>query len=567
MVKDADITREYFDFELEISSGIGREYPVAVIRSPAGEAHETMLFPFDELALENRLQVLQNALLRSGGKRRQMLSPEEQKVKDFGQSLFNALLKGELRSRYDVSLREAEQQGKGLRMKLRIIPPELASLPWEFLYDSRRADYVSLYRNTPIVRYLELPQPIQTLTISPPMHILGMIASPSDLLELDMESEKQRVEEAIKDLRKRGLVDITWLPGQTWRDLQRAMRNGAWHIFHFIGHGGFDQNSDEGLIALVDDNGKQFRLSATQLGRLLANHNSLRLVLLNSCEGARGSEHDIFSSTASIIVRQGIPAVLAMQYEITDRAAIEFARAFYEALADGWPIDAAVAEARLAVSVAVTNTIEWGTPVLYMRSSDGALFRIQKLRQPPDEINELNISAQRLFDEGKYHEAIDKWREVLVSDPENITANDGINNAKKELNKLISNLTANARDLFGKKEYNKAISKWQAVLNFDSENLEAIKEIEESKRFLGKIKELNISAQQLFDEAKYNQAIDKWNEVINIDPRNQDALNGTEKAKFRVRPNGVKKFCPICGNPNERRLKYCAQCGTNLTGT
>ena len=44
---------EYLDFELEIGPGLGREYPVAVIRSPAGEARETMCFPFDELALEN----------------------------------------------------------------------------------------------------------------------------------------------------------------------------------------------------------------------------------------------------------------------------------------------------------------------------------------------------------------------------------------------------------------------------------------------------------------------------------------------------------------------------------
>ena len=71
---------DYLDFDLEIGPGIGQEYPVAVIRSPAGEARETMHFPFDALALENRLKDLQIALLRSGGSRRQALSPEEQNV-------------------------------------------------------------------------------------------------------------------------------------------------------------------------------------------------------------------------------------------------------------------------------------------------------------------------------------------------------------------------------------------------------------------------------------------------------------------------------------------------------
>jgi TIR domain/CHAT domain len=110
------------------------------------------------------------------------------------------------------------------------------------------------------------------------------------------------------------------------------------------------------------------------MGRLLADHRPLRLVVLNSCEGARGSARDIFSSTSATLVRRGIPAVLAMQYEITDRAAIEFSRAFYDALADGLPVDTSVSEARKAISLGMENTVEWGAPVLYMHSPDGNLF-------------------------------------------------------------------------------------------------------------------------------------------------------------------------------------------------
>src|SRR3712207_6204982 len=65
-----------------------------------------------------------------------------------------------------------------------------------------------------------------------------------------------------------------------------------------------------------------------------------------------------------------------MQYEITDNAAIAFSRAFYHAVANNLPVDAAVAAARTAVSI--NNTLEWGTPVLYMRSPDGCLFDIKK---------------------------------------------------------------------------------------------------------------------------------------------------------------------------------------------
>jgi len=368
---------DYLDFELEIGTGEGRTYPVTVLRSPAGEAREKAEFPFGELELENRLQALQIVLLRAGGIRRQTLTAEDQTVQDFGRALFGMLFPGEVRSRYDVSQLEATRRGKGLRIKLRLQPPELAVLPWEFAYDPRNAEYVCLSRNTPLVRYLELPQPVSPLNIELPLRILGMAVSPRDLLPLDVTAEKQRVETALDGLRKAGLVTLTWLEGQTWRDLQRAMRHGPWHIFHFIGHGGFDRVADEGFVALANETGETARLSATQLGRLLADHHDLRLAVLNACEGGRGSAQDVFSSTAAILVRRGLPAVLAMQYPITDCAAVEFAHVFYEALADGLPVDTATTEARQAVSIAMPRSVEWGIPVLYMRSTDGVLFNFQ----------------------------------------------------------------------------------------------------------------------------------------------------------------------------------------------
>jgi formylglycine-generating enzyme required for sulfatase activity len=378
---------EYLDFELEIGQGAGRDYPVAVLRSPAGEARGTMRFPFDQLALESRLKDLQIALLRSGGTRRKIPTSEEQAVQGFGQALFEALFGGDIRSCYDRSVEHADRQDRGLRLKLRIQSPQLAALPWEFLYDARCAEYVCLSTHTPVVRYMELPQPPQVLQVTPPLRILGMIAAPTNLPELDVAREKERVGRALSGLISQGTVQLTWLEGQTSRDLQKAMRRGGlWHIFYFVGHGGFDPLTDEGLVALVNEEGAAQYLPATQLARLLADHRTLRLAVLNACEGARGSERDIFSSAAAILVRRGIPAVLAMQYEITDAAAVEFARSFYEALADGLPVDAAVSEARKGVSLSVSNSVEWGTPVLYMRAPSGLLFDLAAAvppAQPP----------------------------------------------------------------------------------------------------------------------------------------------------------------------------------------
>ena len=391
----------YLDFELEIGAGDGPEYPVEVVHSPAGEARSTIRLPHRELALENRLKDLQIALLRSNGARRQIPSPEEAVVQHFGSELFDALFTGEVRSRYDVSQELAHQQGKGLRLKLRIHPPALAALPWEFLYDARGAEYICLSRNTPVVRYLELAQPIQPLLITPPLRILGMVVSPTDLEPLDTKVEQMRVERALRTLQAAGLVELTWLEGNTWRDLQRAMRNGPWHIFHFIGHGGFDSRREEGMVALANDEGRAHFFSATDLGRLLADHRSLRLVLLNACEGARGGTHDIFSSTAATLIRRGIAAVVAMQYAISDAAAIEFSQMFYESLVDAMPADAAVAEARKAVSFARNNSLEWGTPVLYMRAPDGQIFSVQSAQDAdiPNGRSKLTDDRPKLNDD------------------------------------------------------------------------------------------------------------------------------------------------------------------------
>ena len=371
---DSGYLKDYLDFDIEIREGEPRGYAVAV-RSPAGEALEVMRFPFDERQLRDRLKDLEIALLRSGGTRR-ALSTEERTVQEFGQSLFEAVLVGKVGTCYYRSMDQAQQQGKGLRLKLHVKPPNLTVLPWEFLYDPDRDEYLCFSRDTPIVRYTDLRQSISRLIVAPPLRILGMVASPRDLDPLDVEHEKGLMDEAVGDLQADGLVHLTWLEGETWRDLQRAMRrDGPWHIFHFVGHGDFDLAAQEGLIAFAEKGtGRRHLLRSRDLARLLDGHPSLRLVFLNSCEGARGSEGDPFSGTAATLVRRGIPAVVAMQYQITDQAAIEFSSAFYESLADGLPVDAAVTEARVAVSM--DSMLEWGTPVLYMRSPDGRLFDI-----------------------------------------------------------------------------------------------------------------------------------------------------------------------------------------------
>jgi hypothetical protein len=367
---------EYLDFEIEITSAVDGGYGVRVLRSPAGEATGTMRLSLESMQVGERIEALQTALLRSGVSGHALATPEAQTVEQFGKELWAALFTGDVLVAFEVSRDRAKQSGRGMRLKLRVASAELAALPWEYLYDAGRGDYLSVYTATPLVRYVPLQKAIEPLLVTLPLRILAMVASPSDYPALDVEHEKKRLESATAKLTARGLVELVWLEGQTPQDLLDALQQPPWHVFHFIGHGGFDPERGEGVILLADDSGASLRVAGTALGRLLGDHFPLRLAVLNSCDGARGDEADVFSSTAAALVRLGTPAVVAMQYQITDEAAILFSRYFYHAIAGGMPVDAAVAEARKGIALTIPNTLEWGTPVLFMRAPDGVLFSV-----------------------------------------------------------------------------------------------------------------------------------------------------------------------------------------------
>ncbi|MGH8897459.1 MAG: CHAT domain-containing protein [Egibacteraceae bacterium] len=292
----------------------------------------------------------------------------------FGRELFDALLIDDVRSLFDGSRNRAAQDDEQLRLVLRIRAPELAQLPWEFLYDPRRDDYLGL--SASLVRYAEVMEPVKRLTVAPPLRILGMVASPADLAPLDVEQERVRLGSALARLEEAGRVQVSWVQGQTWSDLQGALHEQRWHVLHFIGHGRLDRRVGEGFVAFADENGATARLGATKLGQLLRTCPSLRLVVLNSCDTGRASGDDRFSSTAAVLARTGIPAVAAMQFEISDQAAIRFASASYQAVAAGRPVDEATTAGRIAINLAHDDTLEWGTPVLYLRSPDARLFDV-----------------------------------------------------------------------------------------------------------------------------------------------------------------------------------------------
>jgi hypothetical protein len=188
------------------------------------------------------------------------------------------------------------------------------------------------------------------------------VSSPRGLPALDVGREQELLESALSGLAAAGLAEVTWALSATWADVQDMMLAGHWHVPHFVGHGDFDPDRDEGVLALVSPDGRPDLVEASRLVDLLRQARPMpRLVVLNSCSGAATGTTDLFSGTAAALVRGGISAVAAMQYEISDPAAVAFARGFYGAIARGG-VDDAVSSGRVAILGLGAHTLEWVTP-------------------------------------------------------------------------------------------------------------------------------------------------------------------------------------------------------------
>jgi hypothetical protein len=365
------VALKYDDFDLLIEPS-GEKYRVH-LNSPTGQAAADFVLPFTEVELNNFLSRIGQVRRKT----RRAESPESSAAKEFGNKLFRALFSGELIAQLRGSVEHSLDHDRGLRIRLRLTEaPELADLPWEFLYDAAQNHFLTTSTETPVVRFLDLPQRIIPLRASLPLRVLVVIASPRNLPRLDAEGEWERLQEALADLLRRGHIVLERLPAATIDALRLRARGAPFHIFHFIGHGGFDNIAEDGVLQFEDDKGMSYPVRGELLGMQLHDHRSLRLAVLNACEGGRSSRQDPFSGVAQSLLQQRVPAVIAMQFEISDSAAKVFAREFYRAIAEGNPVDAAVCESRKALFHEDFGQ-EWATPVLYMRSQEGLLFDLQ----------------------------------------------------------------------------------------------------------------------------------------------------------------------------------------------
>ena len=393
----------YLTFDLCIERS-GDKFRAKVLNSPGGEADCEFSAPITEQEL--RIFRLETTRARPDLRRAE---PEELRgAREFGQKLFDSVFVGEVSGCLVRSLQKIKPGEVGLRVRLHLSKaPELINLPWEYLYESSMGQFLALSKDTPVVRYLELPVEARSLAVKPPVRMLVVISSPKDQVKLDVDREWKKLADGLKRLTDTGLVVLEKLEKPSFSSLMKKLDKEQYHILHFVGHGQYDRARDEGVLLFEDEEGNAEPITSQALGVLVHDEATLRLVVLNSCEGAISDSTDMLSGTAQNLIQQGVPAVIAMQSEISEGGAQDFSETFYESLARGAPVDAALASARKVLFGAMSA--EWGAPVLYMRSPDGRLFEVGRLTV------EITLSdADRSIARKDWKDAISKLNAVLV---------------------------------------------------------------------------------------------------------------------------------------------------------
>jgi hypothetical protein len=204
--------------------------------------------------------------------------------------------------RYRVEV--AAHSGEGLRVVLRIDDPALAGLPWEAMYDEALGSYVC--RRNQLVRHVGVPSSAAPLPVTAPLRILGIVSSPRGLAPLDVDKEKDQLTRALARVTADGLVELVWSASATWTDLQDTLLSGEWHVMHFIGHGDFDAEHDQGVLALTGEDGRMHLVQASRLVDLLRQaHPVPKLVVLNSCSRSSRARCARMSRSALVRVLSG----------------------------------------------------------------------------------------------------------------------------------------------------------------------------------------------------------------------------------------------------------------------
>lgn len=336
-------------------------------------------------------------------------------LQTIGDAVFRSVLGPNVMAALTATLLTSKQGGHGLRIV--VVPKDdevgmpgttmrIAEMPYEALFNNSQS-FFGTNMLTPISRsFLDAPEDDPAPTPLP-LRVLVAVAAPTDKPEADMAKEVEAIEKALEDVAgPGGPVELELVQQPTLAELGEALGRKP-HIFHFIGHGGFEPGAIQGHLCFIRPGSTESaQVDAETLATLLRN-SSVRLVVLTACSsaipgppiaglvdpGPLGTR--AFDGVAQRLVKgiSGVTAAVAMQFDLESDAAVEFTRAFYGALIKpGLALDEIVTYSRIALVTSLkAGHRAWVNPAVYWRCKQGRVFDIDLTLRRLDEATKKQL--------------------------------------------------------------------------------------------------------------------------------------------------------------------------------
>ena len=267
-----------------------------------------------------------------------------QRLQAFGTKLYEKIFIPEVRKVWQ----EHKDKSDFLELCLRLAPEakDLEALPWETLYDGE--EFLAAGAKIGLSR-LPLDVEIQDALppLAPPLKMLALMSSPLDLAEderLQIEREQEILLQAVNAPAGQGKLQLVFEDEAKLPILENVLEDG-YHIWHYSGHGIAPENG--GGLLLEDADGKKRLTSIADLMQTLQKaEKDLRLAVISGCQTARTRHSGGFRDLARSLLQRKIPAVLAMQFSITDTAGLLFAEELYPRVTEGQSLTQAMSACR-----------------------------------------------------------------------------------------------------------------------------------------------------------------------------------------------------------------------------
>jgi hypothetical protein len=295
-------------------------------------------------------------------------------LQDFGRQLFEALLRDQVRDMFRT-LEGQNVAGLNFHLVLDLQPQPLQRLPWECMWDPYYEKFLSLQGNTHLIRKLQKPQGSVTPHASPGYSTLIIaIANPRKKPSLNPQRERDLIDLAVGELHAEGSLNRRFIQGSQ-NEIRSALSQVP-DIFHFVGHGGFNDADIPGLY-LEDSSGDYVFVTASELENEYFTpppgvDRRVDLVILSACQTSETPLTEGYSSLAHRLLSQ-VDTVLAMQYPLSLDNLTDFNTELYRALVTGVPLEIAVSSARRKIITDRPGGLrDWIAPVLVTRQDTPA---------------------------------------------------------------------------------------------------------------------------------------------------------------------------------------------------